>query len=120
MAKLVHKKKTILDDMAYATSILQLSNGLMFASKKRIKKGIVLPMPVKKDVRYGCAVTMYFVFSPLQIIFVNTKFKVVDKVTLKPWKSTYIPKAPAKYVIEGEVGTFDKIKVGDKVSIIRE
>ena len=103
--------------MKYATNSFELAGGLMFASKKRIERGICLAMPTKKDVRYGCAVTMYFVFYPLEIIFVNSKYKVVDKVVLKPWKSTYIPREAAKYVIESKVGLLENIKVGDSVTI---
>ena len=101
--------------MRYLTSVYSISRGLMFASKKKIKKGVCLVMPSEKDGKYGSSVTMMFCFHKMQIIFVNTKMKVVDKVTLRPWKLSYTPKAPCKYILESTPKTFDKIEIGDKV-----
>ena len=117
MAQLIHKKKVILDEMKYSTSLWQISRGLMFASKKKVKKGMCLVMPSTKDVKFGSAVTMMFCFHHYEIIFVNSKFKVVDKVILKPFKSTYVPKAAAKYVVESLPNRFSMIEIGDKVEI---
>jgi len=36
---------------------------------------------------------------------------------LKKWILSYIPKKPAKYVIESTVGRFNKIKIGDILEI---
>lgn len=116
MGKLIHKNKVVLDNMKVASSIFELGFGLMFASKKKIDKGILLKLsPI--DSRYKCATTMFFVFSKLEIIYVNSKNIVVDKVVLNPFKSTYIPKKPAISIIESSVGKFRNIKVGDTVEI---
>lgn len=117
MSKLIHKNKVILNEMKYLDTIFGLASGLMFSGKKKIKNGVCLKMPVKKDSTFSCAVTMHFVFFPLEIIFVNSKMKVVDKVILKPWKTSYVPKAPCKYIIESKVGTFKDIKLNDSVKI---
>ncbi len=117
MAKLIHKKKIILKNMKYATRISEISRGLMFASKKRVKSGICLVILSKKDVRFGSSVTMLFCFSSLEIIFVNSKFIVVDKVILKPWRFNYTPKIPSKYIIESSIGTFKNIKIKDTIKI---
>lgn len=101
--------------MKYLTSVFTISKGLMFASKKKIRKGVCLVMPSKKDGRFGSSVTMMFCFYSMQILFVNTKMEVVDKVTLRPWISTYTPKAACKYIIESLPKTFDKIEIGDNV-----
>ena len=74
-------------------------------------------MPASKDVRYGSAVTMMFCFCSLEIIFINSKFKVVDKVVLRPWVMVYIPKTKAKYIIEAYPGKLENIKVGDEIKI---
>mgnify|MGYP006270758429 FL=1 len=105
--------------MRYITSILGISFGLMFSLPTRIKKGVCLVMPTDKDVRYGASVTMMFVFSSLDIIFVNSKYEVVDKITLKPWVTTYVPKKECRYIIEGSKKTFKNINIGDKVEIIK-
>ena len=101
--------------MRIGRNTLQLANGLMFTGKKKVDQGICLIFPVKKDIRYGASVTMFFCFSTMDILFVNTKFKVVDKVTLKTWVPNYTPKEACKYVIESSKGKFKDIKIGDKV-----
>ncbi len=103
--------------MIYATSMLQISKGLMFAGKKKIKKGICLVMPGKVDVKFGASVTMMFCFHKMQMIFIKSNLEVVDKVTLRPWKITYTPKDKCCYVIESLPKTFDNIKIGDKIEI---
>lgn len=119
MSKLIHKKIEVLSEMKYMTSVWAISKGLMMSSKKKCKKGVCLVMPSTKDVRYGSAVTMWFCLHSLDIIFVNMKYKVVDKVTLRPWKSTYVPKEAGKYVIEAYPGILKNIKVGDTVKIVK-
>jgi uncharacterized membrane protein (UPF0127 family) len=117
MAKLIYKNKIILKDMKYVTSIWQLARGLMFASKKKIKKGLCMVMLGQGDKRFGVSIHMVFCFYPYEILFINTKHEVVDKVLLKPFSVGYTPKKPCKYVIESWKGTFKDIKVGDKVEI---
>lgn len=117
MAILTHKNKTILKEMKYATSIIDISKGLMFASIDKVKNGMCLVLPSRKNQKFQSSVTMLFCFYPYEIIFVNAKFEVVDKTLLKPWKLSYTPKKPCKYVIESWDGTFKNIKIGDKVEI---
>lgn len=117
MSKLIHKNKTILNQMKYASSPLSLAKGLMFATKNKIKKGICLALPGKEDQKTNATITMLFVFHPLEIIFINTKMQVVDKTILNPWKISYIPKKPCKYVIETTPGTLKNIKIGDQIKI---
>ena len=117
MEKLIYKNKTILKEMKYATSIFEISYGLMFASKKKIERGICLVMPIAKNLKFQSAVTMLFCFHSMNILFLDEKFKVVDNVNLKPFKFSYIPKKSSKYVIESTKDKFKNIKIGDRVKI---
>ncbi len=117
MAKLLHNNKILLNDVKYATNIFAISKGLMFAGKKKIKKGMCLVMPTDKDVKAGASITMLFCFHAMEILFINTNYEVVDKKTLLPWTPSYTPKKPCKFVIESLPGTFKEIKLGDKVEI---
>ena len=103
--------------MLYATNPFRIARGLMFASKKTIDKGICLVLP-GKEAKLGSSVTMLFCFSSMDILFLNSKFKVVDKTTLKPFVLSYTPNSPAKYVIESSPNKFKNIKIGDSVKIL--
>lgn len=113
--KLIHNNKIILPEMKWATSTLAISKGLMFRFKKTVDKGMCLVLPSKKDVKFSASVTMFFCFVDMQILFINSKFEVVDKKILKTWKVSYTPKKPCKYIVESIVGKFDNIKLGDKI-----
>ena len=118
MAQLIHNKKKVLEDMRIAKSGIRLAYGLMFASKKKIERGLCLIFPVNNDVQFGATITMWFCFRKYEILFINSHFEVVDKVVLNPWRTSYVPKAPCKYVIESLPNTFKHINMGDKVQIL--
>lgn len=103
--------------MRYLTNVFEISYGLMFASKKKISRGICLVMPTRKDGRFSGSVTMLFVFRSLDILFVNSDFEVVDKKTLRPFVFSYTPKKACKYVIESSKGTFENIRAGDRIEV---
>lgn len=117
MARLYHNNLLILNDMKWVTNSAKLALGLMLSSKKKVEKGMCLVMPTKEDVQFGASVTMFFCFYGLDILFINNKGIVVDKVTLKPWVPNYTPKEACKYVIESSIGKFKDIKIGDMVKI---
>lgn len=116
--KLKYKGKVILPKVRVMTSVWRISLGLMFASKKTVDKGACLVMPSNLDVRHGAAVTMFFCFMTYDILFVNSKLEVVDRVNLKPWKMSYVPKESAKYVFESTKDKFKNIKIGDKIELV--
>lgn len=117
MAQLIHNSKVILENMGVANSGIQLAYGLMFASKKKVQKGLCLVFPGSVDVRRGATITMWFCFRKYEILFINSKYEVVDKAVLRPWKTSYVPAKACKYVIESLPTTFDEISLGDRVQI---
>ncbi|MDM8555213.1 DUF192 domain-containing protein [Desulfococcaceae bacterium HSG7] len=105
--------------MKYASSFLSRARGLMLSSKKKVKNGICLALPVKEDTRLQASVTMLFCLQPLEIIFVNSTFQIVEKTILRPWKINYTPEKACKYVIEAEVGAFAALAPGHHVEILK-
>lgn len=61
---------------------------------------------------------MFFVFSPLLAIFVNSEHKIVDMRSLRPFE-VYTSKTRAKYVLEvpQKLGRVNA-KIGDKIKFI--
>jgi uncharacterized protein len=111
---LLNKSKEInLGKLALADSFLSRFMGLMF--RKDPEKGLILKLPSSRS-RRGSSIHMFFMRFPLEIIFLDEDKKIVDMVSIKPWK-TYTPKAPSKYVIELEEGSINKYKleIGDEM-----
>lgn len=92
--------------------------GLMF--RKELQRGLILKLPNTRS-RRGSAIHMFFMRMPLDIVFTDSNMRVVDTVSIDPWK-TYTPKAAAQYVIELEKGTItaSKTQIGDELEFTCE
>ncbi len=106
-------KNTELGEIEVANTFFSRLRGTMF--KKKLERGLILKLPSDRS-RSGSAIHMFFVRFPLDIIFADKDKKVVDMVSIDPWK-TYTPKKPAKYVIEMEKSTIksSKTEIGDQL-----
>jgi uncharacterized membrane protein (UPF0127 family) len=116
---LLNKSKgTNLGKLDLADSFMSRFLGLMF--RKDLERGLILKLPSSRS-RRGSAIHMFFMRFPLDIIFADADKKVVDIVSIEPWK-TYTPKAPAKYVIEMEKGTINNfnLEIGDELDFTRD
>jgi len=51
---------------------------------------------------------------------VNDAGEVVDTVLAKPWRLSYAPQAPARYVIEGHPRLLELVQVGDHIQFSDE
>nr|WP_209583442.1 DUF192 domain-containing protein [Methanobacterium aggregans] len=101
-----------------AASFMSRFMGLMF--RKELQRGLILKLPKTRS-RRGAAIHMFFMRMPLDIVFADSNMKVVDTVSIGPWK-TYTPKSAAQYVIELEKGTIDasKTQIGDELDFMCE
>ncbi|KAF5086489.1 putative ACR [anaerobic digester metagenome] len=101
-----------------AASFMSRFRGLMF--RKELQRGLILKLPKTRS-RRGSAIHMFFMRMPLDIVFADSNMKVVDTVSIGPWK-TYTPKSAAQYVIELEKGTIDasKTQIGDELDFMCE
>jgi len=111
-------KGTNLGKIEVANSFMSRFLGLMFRSQ--VGTGLILKLPSSRS-RHGSAIHMFFMRFPLDVVFADSEKKVVDMVSIGPWK-TYTPKAPARYVIELEKGSFEKFKleVDDELDFTQE
>ena len=111
-------KGTNLGQLELADSFMSRFLGLMF--RNNLERGLILKLPSSRS-RRGSAIHMFFMKFPLDIIFVDADKKIVDMVSIEPWK-TYTPKAPAKYVIEMEKGRINdfNLEIGDELDFTRE
>lgn len=69
----------------------------------------------KDDSRMNASIHMMFMWIDLAVIWINSDYIVVDLVLAHRWKFAYMPKKPAKYVLEIGVGHLGEYAVGDRV-----
>lgn len=104
------KKRIIIKKVKVAKTHAQRMRGLML--RKKADYALILCMP--QESRISSAIHMLFVFYPIDVLFLNSKKQVVDKVLgLKPFALNYVPKRPAKYVVELPEGYGKKAEIGD-------
>ena len=116
---LINKTKGInFGQLDFADSFVSRLMGLMF--RKDPENGLILKLPSSRS-RRGSAIHMFFMRFPLDIIFLDDDKKVVDMVSIRPWK-TYTPRSPAKYVVELKEGSINnyKLEIGDEMDFTRE
>lgn len=68
--------------------------------------------------RINTSIHMFFVFFDLGIIWVNEQGLVVDKALAQPWRPSYVPQAPARYVIEGHPTLLPYVQIGETIEFI--
>jgi len=107
-------KKIIIKKVKFCKTPWQRMKGLMFEDKKKFDYALVFDFP--SESKLGSSLHMIFVFFPIDVLFLNSKKEVVDKITLQPFTPNYTPKKPAKYVIELPEGRAKGLKTGTKVS----
>lgn len=111
-------KGTKIGKVEVADSFFSRFMGLMF--RKTVENGMLLKLPQTRS-RHGSAIHMFFMRFPLDIVFTDSNRKIVDMVTIGPWK-TYTPTAPARYVIELKTGSIKKfdLELGDDLDFTLE
>ena len=96
-----------------ADSAFSRAMGLMFEDPKKFDYGLIFELPSESTI--GASVHMIFVFFPIDIVFLDSSRRAVDKATLTPWMLNYTPKKAAKYFVELPAGLGKGISIGDRI-----
>jgi len=91
-----------------ADNFFRRFRGLML--KGRIDHALVFILPVES--RANASIHMLFMLSEIDVIWLDSTRRVVDFGLAKKWRF-YVPKRPAKYIIEGPVGLIRTLDVGE-------
>ena len=97
-----------------ADSLLKRMRGLMF--RRRISKPLLFILP--KPTRRQASIHMFFVFFPIDLVYLDENWRVVDiYVGVRPFTVNITPKKEAKYILEMEKGTVARsdIRLGDLI-----
>ncbi|MBN2142197.1 DUF192 domain-containing protein [Candidatus Woesearchaeota archaeon] len=111
---MIHNKTkgfTIIANQKIARNILRKGLGLMFRS--RPDYCLIFPFKNSKKV----ALTMWFVFFPVDVLFLDEHKKVVDiKKDFRPF-THYTPKNKASFILEFPAGVLGQTGLGDEIEI---
>lgn len=89
-----------------------------FTFRRQLAPGEGLVLVYDADSRVNSGITMLFCFMDLGVIWVNDAGEVVDTTLAKPWRVSYLPEQPARYVIEAEPGVLGRIRIGDRLQFV--
>ena len=100
----------------YCDTYLSKLKGLMFSKELCKDRGIILAN--NKESVADAAIHMMFVNQDLAIFWLNKQKVIVDKSLAKKWTSIYVPKSPAKFILELHPSVFPVFSVGDQIQIL--
>ncbi len=97
----------------YCTTFFCQLRGLMFTKTLPERQGLLLVQG--SDSRVNSSIHMMFMWIDLAVVWINSDYVVVDKVFARRWKMAYLPKQPAKYVLEAGITHLSDFNIGDRV-----
>ncbi len=98
----------------YCQSFFCQLRGLMFTRSLSDHHGLLLVQG--SDSRLNSSIHMMFMWMDLAVIWLNSELQVVDAILARRWKLAYLPKQPAKYVLETSVDSLHDFSIGDMVN----
>ncbi|MFZ0546619.1 MAG: DUF192 domain-containing protein [Candidatus Promineifilaceae bacterium] len=114
--KIIHQEsgRTLVEKAKWCNTFTTKLRGFTFRRIWQPGDGLVLVE--KNDNRVGTAIHMLFVFFDLGVLWVNDAGEIVDKTVARPWRLSYVPQAPARYVIEAHPDIVAQVSVGDLIA----
>ncbi len=108
------KKRKVIEKTRVAGTPWQRLKGLMFENAASFDYALVFALP--RESRPAAAIHMFFVFFPIDAVFLDRGKRVVDIArNLRPFTPSYMPKKPAKYIIELPCGKGSVIEQGNEL-----
>ena len=92
--------------------------GLMFTRSLEPEQGLLLVQ--RSDDRLASAIHMMGMWIDLAIIWINAQCVVVDVRLAQRWHPAYVPRQPARYVLELQVERLQDFQIGDQLSFVDE
>lgn len=87
--------------------------GLMF--RRTLNEDEVYLFVERRESVAQTAIHMFFVFTPIAVVWLDREKRVVDKALARPWRPYYAPKSPAQYYVEGPVSLLEQVSAGDQL-----
>lgn len=115
MIRNISQKKNIIATHRIADNVFSRAKGLMFSREKNFDYGLIFDL--ERETKIGASIHMFFVFFPINVVFLDSKKKIIDiKLGLKPWQMTK-PRDKCRYIIELPAKYGKKLfSIGDKLN----
>jgi uncharacterized membrane protein (UPF0127 family) len=97
----------------YCASFLCRLRGLTFRRQLTLEEGLLLVQ--SRDSRMDAAIHMFGVWMDLGVVWINADMQVVDVCLARSWRPLYVPKHPARFVLESVPARLNDFRIGDKV-----
>lgn len=94
-------------------SFLCRLRGLTFRRSLAQEEGLLLVG--RRESRADTTIHMFFVFFPIAAIWLDQSGQVVDAQLARPFRPLYVPRAPARDVLEGTPALLERVQIGDRI-----
>ncbi len=88
-----------------------------FTFRRTIDKDEGILLVQSRESRVDSSIHMLAVFFDLAVFWLDESFTVVDKKLAKQWALAYVPRRPARYVLEIHPDLLDFFDIGDTVQV---
>ncbi|MEZ0396905.1 MAG: DUF192 domain-containing protein [Anaerolineales bacterium] len=109
----LHRKLDLPIRARWCRSFACRLRGLMFRRHLAPHEGLLLVQETAS--RLDAAIHMLFVFTDLAVFWLSAEKKVVDKVLARAWQPVYVPRQPARYILEAHPQRLDDFQIGEQV-----
>jgi len=103
----------VLERVRRCTSFLCRLRGLTFRRALGGDEGLLLVG--RRESRADTAIHMFFVFFPIAAVWLDQSGQVVDAQLARPFRPLYVPRAPARDVLEGPLSLLERVQIGDQL-----
>lgn len=107
------RSEQLLGRVRLCASFLCRLRGLTFRRTLSDNEGLLLMG--HRESRADTAIHMFFVFFPIATIWLDRNGRVVDAQLARPFRPLYVPRAPARDVLEGPPTLLEQVRIGDQL-----
>jgi len=107
------RNEHLLGQVRRCASFLCRLRGLTFRRTLGADEGLLLVGT--RESRADAAIHMFFVFFSIAAIWLDGEGRVVDAQLARPFRPLYVPRGPARDVLEGPPSILERVQIGDQL-----
>jgi uncharacterized membrane protein (UPF0127 family) len=109
----ISDNKVIVPKARWCDSFFSRLQGLHFRRHVGLEDSLVIVESTDSTIQ--SSIHMLFVFTSIAAIWINHAGIVVDSKLAKPFRPLYVPREPARYVLEGPPDLLESLSPGDEI-----